>query len=344
MTNITINIIGPEIYAGRSSVSNREGEAIENAISNKLSGKKYLNRATRLAILASDRILKSIVQDKSNGDEVGLCVATFGAHFEQSTNQFREIENSERPMISPMLGPNNTPNAIAGQLSIYHKTMAFALSFCDSGTAGLEALVFGINAILQGRAKRVLVIGVESRSPDIEHKIFGEVDQSFIDDAIAFLITEDQSPAKQGIGQAVRYFSHGRSFSDPQDPLLFYKAISNCLKQALRRGGIGKNKIDAVFLGSSESMLNVELKAIADNIGLNKGIFCITPDRRIKAKKCISALIKLRYAMELMNSGYLPKTAVYLGSEGRPDKFKNIIINDFNQDGSMGCLIVSHMR
>ncbi len=344
MTTMAINIVGSEIDANGSWADNRENGAIEKALADTIVGKKYLNRATKLAILASDRLPKPIAPDESNSDDVGLCIATFGAHFEHGINEFRELENSERPMISPMLGPNNAPNAIASQLSIYHKTMAFSLSFCDSGTAGLEALLFAITAIRQRRVKRVLVIGAESRPPDIERKIFGDGDPSYLDDSVAFTIMQDPIPPQQGKWSGVRYISHGRSYADPRDPALFRKAVYSCLSQAIGTEREGRDAIDVVFLGCSGQMADIELQVCDEIFGREGGFYYSTPDTRTKTKKSTSALVKLRYAMDLMNGKSLPETAAYLGTAAPPESLQNILINDFNQDGSMGCLVVSGMR
>lgn len=227
-------ILGTVEYSGLQSLQADGMPASDLAFAKSFTGAKYLNRTARLALAVSDRLPPPVRSAVLSDDDIGLCVATFGSHFEVGISQYLEIQNNDRPLISPILGPNNTPNSIASQLAIYHKTKAFALTFCDCGTAGMEAIAFAAMAIRRGKAKRVLVVGAEARPAKLESGLGGQDGAEPALGAVAFLLGGEEAAGERREPETVlariEYVARG-SF-DPGKPDMCFERVSKCLRRA----------------------------------------------------------------------------------------------------------------
>ena len=129
-----------------------------------IQGARYLNRATRLAILAVDQLSIARSESSAEPENLGVIAATFGAHFAHSCQQITELLTNDRPLVSPMLGPNSIPSSVSSCISIYLNAQAFTLTFCDCGTAGIEGLAFAARAVLIQRLKRQISMASSLRS------------------------------------------------------------------------------------------------------------------------------------------------------------------------------------
>lgn len=302
-------------------------------------GRKYLNSSTKLAISVSDKLKHLVVPEGVNEEDVGLCIATFGSHFEHSIKQYIEIKRNNKPLISPLLGPNNIPNSVSGQLAIYNKTKAFALTFCDAGTSGIEAFIFGAKAILQKKAKRVLVIGVESRPANIEKGNYRDPLNGWIENSVAILLSSGNYV--EACEDCISYYNHGRTFINFISPESYYKGILKCLNQIQKNEKEKGLELDAVFLGASNILKGIELKAISDFTGQDIGSVYVSSNTESKVGESISALLKIHNAFNLLSDSSSKIDSLCLNNR---NKSKNILINDFYQDGTLSCLILRESK
>ena len=332
-----------------------------------IQGARYLNRASRLAVLAVDRLGLARCASPAGTEQLGVIAATFGAHFEQSRDQITELLTKERPLVSPMLGPNSIPSSISSCVSIYLDAQAFTLTFCDCGTAGIEGLAFAARAVSSGRARRVVVIGVETRPADIESALFGESCGAPPDEAYALLVGERNDCSAGGGQRTLRFVMQARRFGGSQDGGARRLALRRCLSQVAERA----HKLDVpvdLFLGdlrrvgidrASEDLVTLPLgwenapwlkRQVALNAELDD-LMTLAPgwedahlfdDRRCHpGLQCTAGLAHVAALHALVESGQLPEGLIALRRGRRAlDQLRGAIVVNASADGTVACTLL----
>jgi hypothetical protein len=94
-------------------------------------------------------------------DEKGVIIGTNFAVASVHEAMDAVIMNESSDGLSPMEAANFSVNLAASHISIKHRFRAFNISFTNPMVAGIEALLFGANAIRQGRAQMVVAGATE---------------------------------------------------------------------------------------------------------------------------------------------------------------------------------------
>jgi len=129
-------------------------------------GLRNLDRATLLVCSAAKLALEDakLTITEDNSYDIGVVTATtlsIAADLAQFSQD--EVEAGAR-FVNPALFPPTTMNFTSSQLSIRYKIKGFNTTISTGYTAGLDALKYAMEFIRLGRAKMVLVAGVESVS------------------------------------------------------------------------------------------------------------------------------------------------------------------------------------
>jgi len=309
--------------------------APEAAFCKPVTGRRYLSAATTLALLASDRLQEPVLPPNLAADRVGLCVAGFGGHFEYAMELALELAGAEKPMISPMLGPNNTPNAVAGQLAIYHGTTGFAQSFCDSATAGMEALAYGASAISSGRAQRVLVVGAESQ-PQERERLSRVRDPELLGGGVAVLLAGEPDEGSPGPCLA----GCGRAFAASCSDGGYAGAIAACVARAVSGSDACGVVVDTVLLGLPERDRSLELEAVAHGLKQVAGFRYLPAEPRIAGRgSSLATMFQLERALRLLGGPQDPELPCFGSTPGAGGR-RGILINDVGGDGSVGSTLI----
>ncbi len=129
-------------------------------------GLRNLDRATKLvcsaAKLALDDASLAITEDSSY--DTGVVTATTLSIAQDLAQFSREQVQVGARFVNPALFPPTTMNFPSSQLSIRYKIKGFNTTISTGYIAGLDALKYAMEFIRLGRAKTVLVAGVESLS------------------------------------------------------------------------------------------------------------------------------------------------------------------------------------
>lgn len=129
-------------------------------------GLRYKNHATHLALSAGMRALKDAGLPTTAADQLdplsfGTIVSSNLSNADTIIKVIGEIQAGGIGEISPMDLPNASSNVVASTLAIWYGLKALNLMLCNGGASGADALRIAANAIQAGRAKRMLVVGVE---------------------------------------------------------------------------------------------------------------------------------------------------------------------------------------
>lgn len=126
-------------------------------------GLRNLDRTTLLALCAAKLALDdaNFQVTEENTDDVGVVLgSTMGSVW--SISEFdKEFIRGGLRAVNPGLFPNTVINAPASQISIWFKIKGFNSTLSSGFTSSLDALEYARNFLLIGRAKAVLVGGVE---------------------------------------------------------------------------------------------------------------------------------------------------------------------------------------
>jgi hypothetical protein len=307
-----------------------------------IQGARYLNRATRLALLAVDQLGLLRTASHARAEQLGVVAATFGAHFEHSRGQITELLTRERPLVSPMLGPNSIPSSVSSCLSIYLDAQAFTLTFCDCGTAGIEALAFAARAVASGRARSVVVVGVESRPVDLERALFGHASGAPPDEAYAILFVDHETWSSCCSGRMLSVVAQARRFSGAHDVDARRVALRRCFLQVVERA----RKLDVPV-----DLLLGNMRQLALDVTPND-LFTLAPGWRDAhwlddcrchpGLQCTAGLAHVAALHELSRTGKSPEALVTLRCGSRAlDQLRGAIIVNAASDGTIACTLLS---
>ncbi len=120
-------------------------------------GTKFLCSAAKLAI---DDAKLEINEDNTN--DIGVVTATTLSVIWNISTFSKEAEDEGPQFVNPAMFPGTTINAPSSQVSIRFNIKGFNTTISTGFTAGLDSLRYAIDFIKLGRAKAILVAGVES--------------------------------------------------------------------------------------------------------------------------------------------------------------------------------------
>lgn len=129
-------------------------------------GLRYKDRATTLALCAAahalaDAGLPGPIVDDAVAESFGVVVGSTLAIAETVCRVADTIHSGGVPETSPMDLPNVSGNVAASSIAIWFHLSGLNLTVAAGPTSGITALHLAATAIRAGRARRMLVVGVE---------------------------------------------------------------------------------------------------------------------------------------------------------------------------------------
>lgn len=135
-------------------------------------GLRYKDRATRLALCASKRALldaglPAAAAERDDAESFGVVVASNLGNVDTVCRVVDQIRSGGVESTSPMDLPNASSNVVASSVAIWFGFGALNLTLCSGATSGADALHVAANALRAGRARRMLVVGVETTNEPV---------------------------------------------------------------------------------------------------------------------------------------------------------------------------------
>jgi 3-oxoacyl-(acyl-carrier-protein) synthase len=140
---------------------------IKNFKAEKILGPKNLRNLPKstLFVMAAAKLAiddaKLTITDK-NTDDIGVCTGTTFPHIGSIVEFDRDVFKEGINFSSPAHFPSTVINASSSQISIRFNIQGFNATISTGYTSSLEALKYALNALETGRAKTIIVGGVES--------------------------------------------------------------------------------------------------------------------------------------------------------------------------------------
>ncbi|MFD8897539.1 beta-ketoacyl synthase N-terminal-like domain-containing protein [Streptomyces ardesiacus] len=161
---------------------------------------RHKDRASRLALRAAEFALHDAGLTDANATFTGaaettaVVVSTNLGNADSVCDATDTIARAGVKGLSPLGLPQTSSNVIAGWVAIRYRLRGPNLTVCNGATSGLDALAWGRNLIVAGRADAAVVVGVEPAG-DVVTKILGE--QS-TDAAVAVVLEPADAAASRG--------------------------------------------------------------------------------------------------------------------------------------------------
>ncbi|GGO79976.1 beta-ketoacyl synthase N-terminal-like domain-containing protein [Wenjunlia tyrosinilytica] len=132
-------------------------------------GWKYLTPATRYLLAAANEAAGTRHGDKPphghDAARFGVCTGTHHSIAAMHARLDRTIREEGSSGLSPAELPGFSVNMPASQLAISMQCRAFSVTLTNPVVAGLDAVLFALNALRRGRADRVLATATEDTAP-----------------------------------------------------------------------------------------------------------------------------------------------------------------------------------
>ncbi|MGR3317262.1 MAG: beta-ketoacyl-[acyl-carrier-protein] synthase family protein [Candidatus Anammoxibacter sp.] len=125
-------------------------------------GTKFLSSTTKMALDDS-----GLSDNESLYDDLGIVVGSSLGNFAETTDYFYDVIKEGPDDVSPMKSYDVALNSSINHASVFFKTKAFARTISSGFTSSLDAIGDGFRMIQNGKAKAVIVGGVEHLSIDL---------------------------------------------------------------------------------------------------------------------------------------------------------------------------------
>jgi 3-oxoacyl-[acyl-carrier-protein] synthase II len=341
-------------------------------------GLRNLDRATKLVCSAAKLALQDsglIITEDSSYD-VGVVTATTLSIAQDLAQFSREEVQVGARFVNPALFPPTTMNFPSSQLSIRYKIKGFNTTISTGYIAGLDALKYAMEFIRLGRAKAVLVAGVESLSfsnfvgfykigflagikgEELSCPFDARHNGIVLGEGAGVLVVEDREHA---VKRKANIYAEVLSAANSFDAYRAVKytpesaGLQRSMGVALSRAGLSEEDIDYI----SASANSVPQQDVLETQAIKK-VFNIYADKvpvsSIKSMigETVSANGALQVAASIgaMQDEFVPPTINYQKPDADCDldyvpraakrvRVKNVLINNFGPGGTNATAIIA---
>ncbi len=247
-------------------------------------GFQYLRSGTTFLLGASILATREagLANGETNPDELGITVGSNLAGF-QSMVDYDYTAITEGPhYTSPMEAPNTLANAPASHLAIRLKARALNTTIASGQCAGLDALGYAAKMVRDGRARQLVVGGVEELSPAalwVYHNA-GVVSTGSLEDAgrpfnprstgwlpsegAAVVVLERKAEAEtRGARPLAQLAGWSSAFAPTTDLAKRASVLRKTAQQALAAAGLTPDDLDVVVCGANGYRNQDQAEALA---------------------------------------------------------------------------------
>lgn len=297
-------------------------------------GLKYLSLSTQYLLSAAVRCW----QDAGLGDispvsesealDLGVVVASNLAGLQAMSDYDYTTITQGPQFVSPMQAPNTIANAPAAQLGIRTNARAFNTTIASGQCAGLDAIAYAVSSIYKGRAKQVLVGGVEEinervlwiyqHSNVLPEEYSDRAGKPFSSDSTGWLPGEGASVIllerlsdclKRGGTPLGKVVSYSNTVAIDEDSRIH--AMESAVEKVFKQAGIDLSETSGIISGASGFYTQdaVELKAIHNLFGtVNPEIPISSIKGAIGETYGASGVFQAAAGLLALNKGILPKS------------------------------------
>lgn len=344
-------------------------------------GLKYLSLSSQYLLSAAARCW----QDAGLGDlnpvseseslELGIVVASNLAGIQAMSDYDYTTVTQGPQFVSPMQAPNTLENAPAAQLAIRMNARAFNTTIATGQCAGLDAIAYAVSSIHKGRAKQVMVGGVEEinervlwiyQNSNVLPKEYSDrAGKPFSSDSTGWIPGEGASVLmleklshclERGGTPLGKIASYSSTFAIDEDSRIH--AMERAVGQVFKQAGIEFSETGGIISGASgfHPQDRVEMMAINHLFGsVNSEIPISSLKGAIGDTYGASGVFQAAAGLMALNKGILPKSMALselnhraqekipvqlAASHLKKTKKQNIVLTSQDLSGITNCLML----
>lgn len=294
-------------------------------------GLQYLRPSTKFLLGASLLAMREagLSNGEANPDNLGVTVGSNLAGLQSMANYDYTAITEGPHYVSPMDAPNTLANAPASHLAIRLKARALNTTIASGQCAGLDALGYATKMVRDGRARQIVVGGVEELSPAalwiyrnsevLTRGRKGAAGRPFAPESTGWLPSEGAAvvvlePAEDAQARGVQPLAELAGWSSAFAPSQNLEKRSNVLRrtarQALEAAGLSAQDVDVVVAGASGFRAQDQAEAQALNDLLKeKQEICVTAIKGTVGEAYgASGLFQALASVCMLNRGLVPPT------------------------------------
>ncbi|MCF7908527.1 MAG: beta-ketoacyl-[acyl-carrier-protein] synthase family protein [Candidatus Omnitrophica bacterium] len=339
-------------------------------------GLQNTDRATKLVCSASKLALEDSELNitERNTDNIGVVTGTTLSLW-NIAELSREMVEDGPQFVTAGIFPGTTINSASSQISIRHKIKGFNTTISTGYTASLDALKYATNFIKLGRAKAVLVAGVEGltfagftgfykigflagiKGEEISCPFDKRRNGIVLAEAAVVLVVEDAEHAE---ARGAKIYAELAAIENSFDAFRAAKyepqasGLKRTMLKALKSAKLHGEDIDYVSSAANSVPQQDALETMAI-----KEVFNIyaekTPVSAIKSMvgESVSAggIMQLTAALGSLEEGFIPPTINYrekdpecdldyVVNQARSQEVNNILVNNFGPGGNNATVVV----
>ncbi len=344
-------------------------------------GLRLLDRSTKLvnvaAKLALDDAKFSVT--KENTDEVGVVLGTTLGSVWSISEFDKQALTEGHHSVNPALFPNTVINSPASQISIRFGIEGFNTTIATGFTSSFDALMYARDFINLGRAKAVLVGGVEELCMQTylgfyklkflaASKDDGGVELScpfdkrrngiVFGEGSVMVLLEDLESAK---ARGAKIYAELKSIGYAFDPFRVNKynkrgsGIRKALAQALEEADLKFKDVDYICANanSTKEADQIEAEAIVDVFGKDSKNIPVSAIKSMVGETfSASGAMQLAAGIGALERQFLPPTLNYsqkdecceldfVPNKSRKKKLDNVLLSCFGPSGVSNCVVLS---
>lgn len=346
-------------------------------------GLRLLDRSTTLVNVASKLALDDagFKVTPDNADEIGVVLGTtLGSVW--SISEFDKTALREGPRyVNPALFPNTVINSPASQVSIRFGIKGFNTTIATGFTSSLDALMYARDFIEWGRAKAVLVGGVEELclqtylgfyklnflsgskkdGEEINCPFDGRRNGIVFGEGSAMMLLEDLKSAQ---ARGAHIYAELKSIGYAFDPFRVNKynrrgpGIRKALAEALVEADIKGEKIDYISANanSTKEADQIETEAIKDVFSAHAHEIPVSSIKSMVGETfSASGAMQLAAGVGSLERQFVPPTLNYnekdphcdldcVPNQSRKADISNLMISCFGPSGVSNCVVLSKIN
>ncbi|MFH2138346.1 MAG: beta-ketoacyl-[acyl-carrier-protein] synthase family protein [Candidatus Omnitrophota bacterium] len=344
-------------------------------------GLRNLDRSSKLVCSAVKLALddSGLEITEENTDDIGVVTATTLSITSDIAKFSKEIADEGFKFTNPALFPPTTMNFPSSQIAIRNKIKGFNTTIASGYTAGLDALKYAATFINNGRAKAVLVAGVESlgfsvfvgfskvgflagaTGPEISCPFDKRHNGIILGEGTAVLLIEEEEYAlkrkakiyAEVLGVDTNFDAYRMSKYDPQA-----RGLKRCMQRVIDYSSISQE--DITYISAAANSVGeqdwLETMAIKDVFGMYAEAVPVSSIKSMIGES-ISAngVLQLAAAVGSVQENFIPPTINfeepakgcdldYVPNKARKQEVKNVLINNFGPGGNNASAIVSKYK
>jgi 3-oxoacyl-[acyl-carrier-protein] synthase II len=340
-------------------------------------GLRNLDRSTKLLCSATKLAIddSSLIITEENTNDIGMVTATTLSVIFNISEFSKEAQDEGPQFVNPAMFPGTTINSPSSQAAIRFNIKGFNTTVSTGYSASLDALKYAVDFIKLGRAKAVLVAGVESlffqsfvgfhkleflagiKGEEISCPFDKRRNGIVLGEGAGVIVVEDVDHARS---RDAKIYAKVKAVESIFDPFRTGKynpkatGLKKSITETMRKAKTDKNEIDYICaaansVGNQDALETAIIKEVFEDDSMNIPVSSIKS--MIGEAVSAAGVLQIAAAIGAIENNFIPPTINYKEKDPECDlnyvpnrsiekELKNVLINNFGPGGNNASCII----